>query len=160
MAVSTLLVLAGHILTTLATNYCQITPQHTMCQYKGVGASCGAVLRSGVTEEQREQIVEVHNRLRAKLARGEERRGRPGPQPAAADMLQMEWDAELAAIAQRHADQCTFDHDCAECRSVDRWGVGQNLYIYKQVLPHPHLRLVSEYPTPAHQLEARCDRLV
>ena len=81
-------------------------------------------------------------------------------------------------MAQRHADQCVFDHDCAKCRSpaphlhiknifvalkcpsenfglchgfeisfwvdfaqvslyfrsVDRWGVGQNLYIYKQVL--------------------------
>ena len=30
--------------------------------FQGVGASCGSVLRSGVTEEQREQIVEVHNR--------------------------------------------------------------------------------------------------
>ena len=34
MAVSTLLVLSGHILATLATDYCHITPQHTMCQYK------------------------------------------------------------------------------------------------------------------------------
>lgn len=49
----------------------------------------------------------------------------------------MEWDPELARVAQRHADQCTFDHDCAECRSVDRWGVGQNLYIYKQSLRLP-----------------------
>ena len=30
--------------------------------------------------------------------------------------LAQEWDDELAAVAQRHADQCVFDHDCAECR--------------------------------------------
>ena len=37
-------------------------------------------------------------------------------------------------VAQAHADQCIFDHDCAACRKVERWGVGQNLYIYKQSL--------------------------
>ena len=78
-------------------------------------------------------------RLRAKLARGEERRGRPGPQPPAANMRQMVttilkhenvsqivfnhpqvWDEELATVAQAHADQCKFAHDCADCRRVDR----------------------------------------
>lgn len=122
----------------LATNYCAITPRHTMCQYKGIGATCGSqILGRGVTGEERREIVDLHNKFRAKLARGEERRGRPGPQPGAADMLEMEWDNELANVAQRHADQCVFDHDCSECRSVDRWGVGQNLYIYKQSLRLP-----------------------
>ena len=35
-------------------------------------------------------------------------------------------------IAQRHADQCKFGHDCGECRSVQRFSVGQNLFIKKQ----------------------------
>ncbi|KAF2349105.1 CAP domain, partial [Trinorchestia longiramus] len=39
------------------------------------------------------------------------------------------WDAELAAVAQRHADQCRFKHDCSECRAVERFPVGQNLYM-------------------------------
>ena len=101
-----------------------------------------------------------------------------------------EWDDELAAVAQRHADQCVFDHDCAKCRSpaphlylfekyfvalkwlsesfglchglktfflvdlvqvsfyfrsVDRWGVGQNLYIYKQVLVKIFAKQISHY---------------
>ena len=30
------------------------------------------------------------------------------------------WDEELAAVAQAHADQCKFEHDCADCRRVDR----------------------------------------
>ena len=30
------------------------------------------------------------------------------------------------------ADQCVFEHDCIECRRSNRFGVGQNLYIYKQ----------------------------
>ena len=42
------------------------------------------------------------------------------------------WDAELSVVAQAHADQCKFAHDCADCRRVTRFGVGQNLYIYKQ----------------------------
>ena len=33
--------------------------------------------------------MRIHNELRAKLANGKERRGRPGPQPPAADMEQM-----------------------------------------------------------------------
>ena len=30
------------------------------------------------------------------------------------------WDEELSRIAQRHADQCTFAHDCSSCRKTDR----------------------------------------
>ena len=75
------------------------------------------------------------------------------------------WDDELAAVAQAHADQCQFEHDCAACRRVDRsgqhgvvlhrlfkheshnrgphrvlmlrFGVGQNLFIYKQSMRLP-----------------------
>ena len=43
------------------------------------------------------------------------------------------WDSELSLVAQAHADQCKFAHDCSDCRRVSRFGVGQNLYIYKQV---------------------------
>eukprot|EP00091_Calanus_sinicus_P011298 TRINITY_DN2560_c0_g1_i5.p1 TRINITY_DN2560_c0_g1~~TRINITY_DN2560_c0_g1_i5.p1 ORF type:complete len:410 (-),score=104.86 TRINITY_DN2560_c0_g1_i5:84-1313(-) len=52
-------------------------------------------------------------------------------------MKQMIWDEELSIIAQRHADQCKFAHDCSDCRKTQRFGVGQNLYIYKQTLAPP-----------------------
>jgi len=116
-------------------NYCSFTPKHTMCQYKGLGKKCGEeIFQRGVTKQEMTEILKVHNRLRAKLARGEEKRGVPGPQPPAANMRAMEWDDELATVAQRHADQCKFEHDCSKCRKISRFGVGQNLYIYKQSL--------------------------
>ena len=49
-------------------------------------------------------------------------------QPPAANMIELVWDEELASVAQRHADQCVFSHDCADCRQVQRFRVGQNLY--------------------------------
>jgi len=109
-----------------------------MCKFKGIGPSCnGEVLRRGVSQDEIQEILSFHNKFRAKIARGEEKRGRPGPQPPAANMRKMEWDDELATVAQRHADQCNFAHDCSDCRKVDRFGVGQNLYIYKQSLRAP-----------------------
>lgn len=43
-------------------------------------------------------------------------------------MMKLVWDAELADVAQAHADQCDFNHDCNSCREVDDFQVGQNLY--------------------------------
>ena len=43
-----------------------------------------------------QSIVAAHNELRSKVAQGQETRGRPGPQPPAADMMEMSWDNELA----------------------------------------------------------------
>ena len=54
---------------------------------QGSGPACnGQPLARGVTEAEMKTILEVHNRYRAKIARGEERRGSPGPQPPAANM--------------------------------------------------------------------------
>ena len=41
-------------------------------------------------------------------------------------MQEMTWDDELAAVAQRWADQCQFGHD--QSRDVPRYRVGQNVY--------------------------------
>ena len=49
-------------------------------------------------------------------------------QPPASNMMEMQWDEELAMVAQRLADQCKFGHDCSDCRRVSRFRVGQNLY--------------------------------
>ena len=51
-------------------------------------------------------MVEAHNVLRSRVATGAEARGAPGPQPPAADMKELVWDDELAAVAQRWAEQC------------------------------------------------------
>lgn len=44
---------------------------------------------SGVSKAEQAEIVRVHNEFRARVANGQERRGRPGPQPSAADMEEM-----------------------------------------------------------------------
>ena len=71
-------------------DYCTITKKHTMCQSdQGFGDKCGTVLGSGITNQDRQEIVRVHNELRSEIANGRERRGKPGPQPPAANMEQM-----------------------------------------------------------------------
>ncbi|XP_046998606.1 venom allergen 5-like [Schistocerca americana] len=108
-------------------SYCDICSDHTLCIYQGYGSACHKVVHSGTTGADATSVVEAHNRLRDRVAAGRERRGRPGPQPPAADMNTLVWDDELARIAQRWADQCTFGHD--SCRDVERFTVGQNVYL-------------------------------
>ncbi|KAJ9593716.1 hypothetical protein L9F63_014764, partial [Diploptera punctata] len=113
---------------THAQNYCSLCRNHTMCLYPGTGPACSRRMYWGVKNETKQEIVDIHNRYRQKVANGQEKRGAPGPQPAAADMSKLVIGYELATIAQRWADQCTFQHDL--CRRVDRFGwVGQNLYM-------------------------------
>nr|CAD7573161.1 unnamed protein product [Timema californicum] len=103
-----------------------------------------------LSQEEKEVILNIHNRMRSDVALGKEVKGDPGPQPQASDMMQMRsqphsydmrnpvimvpihsptnvWDDELARIAQQWADQCTPVHD--DCRNVDIFRSGQNLGI-------------------------------
>ena len=123
-------------------DYCSLSPQHQLCGPAPLTspASCGGggLLQAGVTADMVETIVRSHNRLRARVARGEERACRGGGQPGAGDMMELQWDGELARIAQAHADRCQFEHDCRACRAVERWPVvGQNLYIFRQTVRRP-----------------------
>jgi len=110
--------------------YCNISPSHTLCQYKGIGAACGppgrGVISNGISDADKDIIVDIHNQLRSRVALGLEQQGRPGPQKSAANMMQLTWDDELASIAQRWADQCSFGHDSE--RTVSRFAVGQNVH--------------------------------
>ncbi|GFG39604.1 hypothetical protein Cfor_02878, partial [Coptotermes formosanus] len=128
--VQTILVLMSLVLATHAQScsYSSLCSDHTMCKYQGYGANCGNVLYSGVTRSTDKQtIVDLHNNLRRQVAQGTESRGNPGPQPSAANMRKISWDDELATVAQRWANQCTFGHDA--CRKVSRFSVGQNVYL-------------------------------
>ena len=50
---------------------------------------CGEVTVRGLEADEKLLALEVHNRLRAKLANGLELRGDPGPQPSASNMMQL-----------------------------------------------------------------------
>lgn len=87
---------------------------------------CGAgkqIMRSGqLSVYEKQAIVDAHNRLRQTVALGQ-----VSSQPPAANMMEMVWDDELAATAQRWADQCTPAHDRESQRDVLRFPVGQNI---------------------------------
>lgn len=65
-----------------------------------MGERCNKVFVSSLTDEERHEIVQTHNRLRAKVASGQETRGSPGPQPPGR-IGPLTWDRKLALIAQR-----------------------------------------------------------
>jgi len=93
--------------------------------YDGPSDSCAAkTVFSGFDERGKNIIVMKHNDLRDKVASGMESNG---DQPPASDMLKMHWNDELAAVAQRWADQCTFGHD-DDRNKCDGTYVGQNAY--------------------------------
>lgn len=112
-------------------NYCSIqcdTGKHTMCKYpEGGGSSCSN-FEGGLLESARNHILDIHNKLRQKVATG----GMDGYQPAS-NMMQLEWDNELAEMAQRWSEQCTqyLSHD--DCRdSITGEKVGQNIGMIKE----------------------------
>ncbi|XP_023712757.1 venom allergen 5 [Cryptotermes secundus] len=105
----TLLLLCGSLATSLA--------------YYQQSCAGKTLLRSGgLSCTDRQAILEAHNKARQTVALGRV----PG-QPAASRMLEMVWDEELAAVAQRWADKCTLAHDGA--RDVSRFPVGQNIAV-------------------------------
>ncbi len=80
---------------------------------------CGAISKFGLTEDEKRRITDLHNKLRQFVASGNETRGIDGPQPPAKYGLPiLEWDDEIAAIAQRWADQCNINRD--GCRNTGK----------------------------------------
>ena len=102
-----------------------------MCEYCGIGKLCGSsICQYGLTEDEKRKIVDQHNELRSRIARGLEQRGIGGiGQPSAANMRKLSWDDELARISQTWANQCLGDaeiyHD-KNRRTLEWSHVGQN----------------------------------
>ncbi|KAJ6216101.1 hypothetical protein RDWZM_010601 [Blomia tropicalis] len=106
--------------------YAKYNSNHTACVPPN--RSC-RITHDGINKQDRKLIVDVHNYFRNLIASGNE--SNLGF-PSASDMLRMEWDNELAYVAQMHANQCKFAHDCNTCRRTGRnQFVGQNLYVYQ-----------------------------
>ncbi|CAG9765266.1 unnamed protein product [Ceutorhynchus assimilis] len=80
------------------------------------------ILRSnGVTEQEKQIIINDHNKMRQSVALGQ-----IGGQPPASNMMEMKWDDELANRAQWWAASCHSErHD--EGRHNSRFPVGQNI---------------------------------
>ena len=52
-------------------------------------------------KSEKQEIVDKHNELRSKVAKGLEIRGADGkPQPSASNMRKLSWDDDIAIVAQ------------------------------------------------------------
>ncbi|XP_069188907.1 uncharacterized protein [Procambarus clarkii] len=111
----------------LICDYSKFHLEHSMTLE--VDTECN-IIRSGVPEDEVEEILRVHNTLRSKVARGAELRGKPGPQLPAANMRVLYWNDELASVAQAWANQCqSSSEEYAQRRICSRgYDVGQNVY--------------------------------
>ena len=70
--------------------YCNFHENHTLCIHQNdIAESCGKVVERGLSDAEREEVVRLHNEKRSFIARGLEKRGDPGPQPPAANMMQL-----------------------------------------------------------------------
>ncbi|CAG0917343.1 unnamed protein product [Notodromas monacha] len=110
----------------------------------GCGGSCGRgvtgcvkVKRGLMNADDKRVILEAHNEMRSRVARGQVRMigdddDATTLMPTAGAMAKMVWDEELAYLAQSWADQCNFTTDCDQCRRTDRLRfVGQNLLRFR-----------------------------
>ena len=99
-----------------------------MCKYPGPSTSCSSkTIFRELSSTAKQAILDKHNELRRRVAKGEETGGTNGPQPGASNMKKLVWSDELASLAQRWADQCTFGHDTSR-EKLDETSVGQNAY--------------------------------
>jgi len=106
--------------------YCVASRGHSRCKNKGQSEKCKCVtIYRTLSKDAKQAILDKHNELRRKVAKGEERRNN---QPKAADMREMVWNNELETVAQRWADQCSFSREKVR-RKLDGTYVGQNFYI-------------------------------
>ncbi|XP_053651802.1 uncharacterized protein [Cherax quadricarinatus] len=108
-------------------DYLKFHPRHSMLLENNTKCN---IQKRGVSLQEKKQILMLHNTHRAKVARGDEQLGNPGPQPPAANMGVLVWNDELAEVAQAWANQCRLSYDGFDERRIcsRKYIVGQNLY--------------------------------
>ena len=66
--------------------YVELLLHNMFSFWQDYGTNCRQLLCSGLDYSYEQQIVDLHNELRRRVAKGLETRGNPGPQPPAANM--------------------------------------------------------------------------
>ncbi|XP_065362988.1 antigen 5 like allergen Cul n 1-like [Calliphora vicina] len=111
-----------------STDYCSNSicnngAKHIACGHSGqFAASCPSDAQMvTITDSLKQVLVDAHNEKRNLIAGGGDANHSP-----ACRMATMEWDDELAAIAELNVKQCQMNHD--RCRNTDAFKyAGQNL---------------------------------
>lgn len=93
--------------------YLRFSADHVLCKQQ---AGVCDLIATGVNNTERDSIVAIHNRYRSKIAIGN-----ATGLPTAADMLEVEWDDELAAVAQAHANLCGIHSFCGPCAKIEKF---------------------------------------
>ncbi|KAL1430486.1 hypothetical protein MTO96_014929 [Rhipicephalus appendiculatus] len=96
---------------------------HTAC--KGPNPRCSLARElTGLSDQAKLQVLQAHNDYRSQVAKGQ----LPNFPPAKY-MYELEWDDEMAEVAQAFADQCDYSaNDLPEARTTSRFkSVGQCL---------------------------------
>jgi hypothetical protein len=79
----------------------------------------------GISDQQKQEITDIHNDFRNQLALGT-----TTPKlPFAQNMVQAYWNEEVAAKAQDWANRCNFTHSTREFRKTSGFTVGENIYL-------------------------------
>ncbi|KAM7347152.1 venom allergen-1-like [Cochliomyia hominivorax] len=102
-------------------NLCRKGKKHIGCKNKGKFASiCKNPKLIKMTPKLRSQILDKHNSLRNRIAKGF------GKFPSASRMATMVWSNELAKLAEYNVKQCQIKHD--QCRNTKEFrNSGQNI---------------------------------
>ncbi|KAB7501605.1 Venom allergen 5 [Armadillidium nasatum] len=77
-------------------------------------------------DEEKTKILKFHNDIRRKTASGKET-NTSGKLPPACEMCDLQWNDEAAKIAQKHTNDCKFEHDeerslCDGSKFNSNWG--------------------------------------
>lgn len=102
--------------------------------------TAGGDVAADLSSQQQRRALQKHNELRARVARGDT----PG-QPPAADMRRLQWDEDLAAVAQQWADQCRYEHNGQRSEQLDARthddepDVGENLFAFIGTMQGPNV---------------------
>ncbi|XP_072143719.1 venom allergen 5-like [Dermacentor andersoni] len=94
---------------------------HTACKRPNPRCTLDRAL-TGLSPQVKQQALQVHNDYRSQVAQGRLRN-----YPPAKNMYELEWDDEMAEVAQAFAEQCDYsNHDHREARTTSRFkSVGQ-----------------------------------
>ncbi|XP_029730501.2 antigen 5 like allergen Cul n 1-like [Aedes albopictus] len=118
-----------------ANNYCYPSlcssgDSHIACNgLTTLSSNCGADASEVTMCSTKQQlIVDLHNKIRSKVAMGQQYNGANQRFSQAARMATMQWDPELAYIAATNARRCVFGHDRCHNTATMKY-VGQNIAI-------------------------------
>ncbi|XP_062553203.1 antigen 5 like allergen Cul n 1-like isoform X2 [Armigeres subalbatus] len=118
-----------------STNYCdrRLCPSgspHIACNgLTTLSRTCGAgSFEIAMDSANRQLIVDLHNKLRSRVASGRQTNSAGQRFQQAARMATLQWDSELAHIAATNARRCIYGHD--QCRNTATMRAsGQNIAI-------------------------------